>query len=187
MDLPRAERVAFDDGPRAPDDRQTPRTEKRCPRCRKTKALSEFNRDRSRPDGVQYCCRECWAARLEEKKSQLGPTGRRRWEHANYMRHRTRNVRRNWEYFNRRRLISPDLYVEDIDRAVVFARDNGMCRVCRQPIDPTLPPHHGDSFTIDHIKPLREGGAHSYANVRAAHLRCNVRERWRLARVGSEG
>jgi len=101
------------------------------------------------------------------------------------MRHRSRNVRRIWAYFNQRRLLSPDLYLEDIDRAVVFARDNGMCGICRRPIDPALPPHHGDSFTIDHIRPLRDGGEHSYANVRAAHLRCNVREMHRLAQVRS--
>jgi 5-methylcytosine-specific restriction endonuclease McrA len=164
-------------------ERRRRKVEKRCPRCRQTKALSEFNRNRTCADGVQQYCRDCWNARLDEKMAQMTPAARRRWEHDRYMRHRRHNVRRIWEYWTRGRLASADLYVDDIDREQVFARDNGICGICRQPIDPTIPPHHADSFTIDHIQPLSRGGEHSYANVRAAHLRCNVSEANRLARL----
>jgi hypothetical protein len=32
---------------------------KQCPRCKQTKPLSEFNVERSKPDGVQSRCRDC--------------------------------------------------------------------------------------------------------------------------------
>jgi len=152
------------------------RVAKRCPRCEMTKPLSEFNRSRTRGDGVQQYCRACWSARIEEMKSRMSPAERHRWEHDRYLRHRPKNVRRHWRNWNKRRLTAPDLYVDDIDREKVYVRDNGLCGICRAPIDLTLPPQHGDSFTIDHIKPLSAGGEHSYENVRAAHLRCNASE-----------
>lgn len=38
---------------------QTTPAAKRCPRCESTKPVTEFNRDKSKPDGLQACCREC--------------------------------------------------------------------------------------------------------------------------------
>lgn len=36
-----------------------PELTKLCPRCGKTKPLSEFGKDASRADGIQSCCKEC--------------------------------------------------------------------------------------------------------------------------------
>ena len=36
-----------------------PEPTKLCPRCGKTKPLSEFGKDASRADGIQSCCKEC--------------------------------------------------------------------------------------------------------------------------------
>jgi hypothetical protein len=169
------------------DERRRRRIEKRCPRCGKTKPLSEFNRNRTRADGVQQYCRACWNAGLDAKKSQMAPAARHRWEHDRYMRHRRKNVDRHWRNWNRRRVQAPALYLENIDREFVYLRDNGCCRICGERIDLTLPTHHADSFTIDHIEPVSAGGEHSYENVRAAHLRCNVSEMWRQRKLRRAG
>jgi 5-methylcytosine-specific restriction endonuclease McrA len=57
--------------------------------------------------------------------------------------------------------------VEDIDRQLVWERDEGICGICGESVD------HAD-FHIDHIKPLALGGEHSYANVQVAHPFCNL-------------
>jgi hypothetical protein len=55
-------------------------TTKRCPRCGETKALEEFHRDRTSPDGVQSRCKACVLAaqrlaRAEKKKAGDLTTG----------------------------------------------------------------------------------------------------------------
>ncbi len=49
------------------------------------------------------------------------------------------------------------------------------CWLCGQRIDYSLPAGHPDSFTVDHVKPrsLCPEGAEDYANLAAAHMRCN--------------
>ena len=74
----------------------------------------------------------------------------------------------------RRRARLSAALVEQVDRAVVFERDDWTCHLCGGAIDPTLSGRHRWGPTIDHVVPLSRGGLHCYANVRAAHLRCNA-------------
>jgi hypothetical protein len=73
--------------------------------------------------------------------------------------------RHGWDIYEKRKLVN---YIDDVDRAVVFERDRGVCGICGEGVDPA-------DFHVDHIVPLLEGGEHSYANVRVAHPSCNVR------------
>lgn len=56
----------------------------------------------------------------------------------------------------------------------VAERDGWVCGLCdgRITAKPTWPDPR--SLSIDHIVPVSEGGAHSLANVQAAHLGCNI-------------
>lgn len=63
---------------------------------------------------------------------------------------------------------------EHVDRFVVFERDGWTCHLCGRPIDRSLSGRHRWGPTLDHVIPLSLGGRHCYANVRAAHLRCNA-------------
>lgn len=65
--------------------------------------------------------------------------------------------------------------VEIVDPDVVLERDGWRCHVCGKRIDRTLSGRAAMGPTIDHLVPISEGGEHSYANVRAAHRRCNSR------------
>jgi 5-methylcytosine-specific restriction endonuclease McrA len=58
-------------------------------------------------------------------------------------------------------------FVEDVDRDVLFQRDQGVCGICGKPI-------HTADFQVDHIVPLARGGEHSYANTQVAHPKCNL-------------
>jgi len=63
---------------------------------------------------------------------------------------------------------------EPIDRRAVFDRDGWRCGLCGGSIDQAA--QHPDplSASLDHVLPLARGGSHTYSNVQAAHLRCNV-------------
>ena len=60
-------------------------------------------------------------------------------------------------------------------------RDDWKCGLCSDRIDPDLPHRHPFSASLDHVVPLSKGGAHTYANVQAAHLICNGRKGNRVA------
>ena len=46
-----------------PPTRDTEMKKKKCPRCKKTKLLERFSRDRHQKDGLSYYCRACLSAR----------------------------------------------------------------------------------------------------------------------------
>lgn len=63
---------------------------------------------------------------------------------------------------------------EPINARLVFERDQWTCGICRKPISRTLKSPDPRSVSIDHILPLSHGGPHTYSNVQAAHLGCNI-------------
>lgn len=80
-----------------------------------------------------------------------------------------------WHNNTARRRLTSGMTDGAIDRRVVYRRDHGTCRICWGRIDIKARWPNRASLSIDHITPLSRGGSHSYANVRAAHLACNVR------------
>ena len=60
-----------------------------------------------------------------------------------------------------------------------IAKTKANCHICGKAIDYTL--HHLDpqSFVIDHVKPLKQGGADALSNIKAAHRECNSKKRAR--------
>lgn len=64
--------------------------------------------------------------------------------------------------------------VERFWRKKVYERDNWQCGICNQPVNPELEWPHPQSASLDHIVPLAQGGEHTRANVRLAHLHCNT-------------
>lgn len=65
---------------------------------------------------------------------------------------------------------------EKVTLAELWERDNGICWLCEEPVDPAL--RHPDpmSVSMDHIVPLVKGGVHAAHNVAIAHLVCNLRK-----------
>src|SRR6267142_5472903 len=49
-------------------------------------------------------------------------------------------------------------FIEDVDRLVVFERDQGFCQICGLGVDP-------QNWHLDHKIPLSRGGEHSYETV----------------------
>lgn len=77
-----------------------------------------------------------------------------------------RRHKRNAECARRARRRSQ--FVEPIDAAIVLERSKGICGICGIEI---VGPFH-----VDHVIPLSLGGVHAYANVQAAHPKCNERK-----------
>lgn len=69
---------------------------------------------------------------------------------------------------------------EPIDRMSVFVRDGWKCGICGDRIDKNTAWPNPDSPSIDHVIPVSRGGPHTYRNVQAAHLGCNVRKHARI-------
>lgn len=114
---------------------------------------------------TQRCCSERHGKILcnrEGRATRRAPSYSSPWD--------TRR-RANWQ---RRRVqkLSPQS-AETIDRGKVGDRDGWRC-FCGRKINPNLPYPHPRSPSIDHVIPISEGGPHTYANVRIAHLACNV-------------
>jgi 5-methylcytosine-specific restriction endonuclease McrA len=58
----------------------------------------------------------------------------------------------------------------------IFIRDGWQCGICRKPVSRRAKWPDPASASLDHIKPLSEGGEHSSANAQCSHLRCNSRK-----------
>lgn len=69
---------------------------------------------------------------------------------------------------NTRRALTRGQFVEVVDPMEVHSRANGMCGICRKPVD------RGEKWHVDHIDPISKGGAHTYDNVQLAHAKCNM-------------
>lgn len=67
---------------------------------------------------------------------------------------------------------------ERFHKREIFDRDGWRCGICRRKIRKDLRWPHPMSASLDHIVPLARGGAHTRANARASHLRCNMRHYW---------
>ena len=72
-----------------------------------------------------------------------------------------------WRGDANRRARERAAFVEQVDRAVIYERDGGVCGICSKRVS-------REDASVDHIVPLSKGGKHSYLNTRLAHIKCNV-------------
>jgi hypothetical protein len=63
--------------------------------------------------------------------------------------------------------------IEVFDRVEIFERDNWICYLCNEPVDRMAGPFDPSYPTVDHVKPLSQGGEHSRVNAKTACFACN--------------
>jgi 5-methylcytosine-specific restriction endonuclease McrA len=165
----------------------------RCTTCKIEKDRSEFYSERRKTNGLSSRCKSCAnkATVTSRKLSPANDAKSRAWREANKARlaeytrqwrqdnaervKRTQKAYRQREHVlfadhaAARRALHVGATVEDVERAVVWVRDQGICVLCRTPADP-------DNWHLEHLTPLSRGGAHSYANTAVSHPTCNVRK-----------
>lgn len=157
----------------------------RCSTCRRVRPQQDFGIERRRTTGRTARCRDCRKP-VEDRFRGSHPGRSRRWaiENAEKVRESSRKsyLRRRDAGVIRRAPETPDQrrdklarykarkrnapVVENVKRQVVFERDEGVCGICGEPVDPR-------NFHVDHVVALANGGEHSYRNVQVAHPRCN--------------
>jgi len=66
--------------------------------------------------------------------------------------------------------------VDRIDVYEVAERDLGLCHICGDEVDLSLPRNSRMGPTLDHVIPISKGGLDLLDNVRLAHWICNIRK-----------
>ena len=56
----------------------------------------------------------------------------------------------------------------------IYARDKGVCQLCKSPVPRQHRPPHPLAATRDHIVPVRHGGSNDIVNIQLAHFKCNT-------------
>lgn len=115
-------------------------------------------------NGVSY------TSRYKEQRSEIG---RKYAERVGHWRKRYPQRALAEDKRRKKRLLIPE-GAENFTHEEIFKRDGWLCGHCRKKIDRHLGYPHPQSASLDHVVPLAEGGEHTRANVRAAHLYCNV-------------
>lgn len=80
------------------------------------------------------------------------------------------------EYGRQRRARMYETEIERIETQVVADRDDWVCYLCDDDIDPNLTYPDFGYRTIDHVIPLSRNGTHTYDNIKIAHWICNIRK-----------
>lgn len=70
---------------------------------------------------------------------------------------------------------------ETIQRRDIYGRDGWTCGICSEPVDQNVRYPDPMSASLDHVVPISLGGNHVAANLRCAHLICNMRRGNRAA------
>lgn len=73
----------------------------------------------------------------------------------------------------RRKRLLASAKQEPYTREAIFQRDDWICWLCEESIDPDLKFPDPQCATVDHVIPLSLGGDDTPSNVRSAHLSCN--------------
>jgi 5-methylcytosine-specific restriction endonuclease McrA len=76
----------------------------------------------------------------------------------------------------RRRAIGSGVSADKISWLDLMVRDNWRCQICGGKISKQVRYPSPRFGTIDHINPISNGGGHTWANVQAAHLVCNLQK-----------
>lgn len=68
----------------------------------------------------------------------------------------------------------------------IYERDNWTCQLCGNPVDRTLAFPHRMSASLDHRRPIAQGGTHTRDNVQLSHFWCNTRKGVKQKHLGLE-
>lgn len=126
----------------------------------------------ARPCEFNECQRE-FQPKSTLQRSCSPRHAREAWKERNP--ERDSDIRRN-VYHRRRARKKGGVLGEQVIRSDIAKRDGWTCHLCDEAIPQAAAWPDPLSLSIDHVIPLSKGGLHDPSNVKAAHLRCNVKK-----------
>jgi 5-methylcytosine-specific restriction endonuclease McrA len=158
---------------------------KRCPRCDSTKSFNEFNKNKSRKDGLSIWCKNCNGARYRDKREEITAKNRAA-HHANKEKNNAYSRAYAAAHREEAKLRALQWAKDNPDK--VLAR-NASRRALKKRASIYLVTHKDirkiksqachlcgtrENIQVDHIIPLAKGGIHSVGNLLPLCGRCNL-------------
>jgi 5-methylcytosine-specific restriction endonuclease McrA len=139
--------------------------------CRKAaniqRGIDKWAKENPKPDNWDFDCDDCGV--LVAREIFLSP-GKGRFCAACSKRRKTERYRK--KTVKRQGIVKPgNVFYEEI-----FARDKGICYLCNEVVNPSLPRVSAGGGTIDHVIPISKGGLDTMENCKLAHWSCNNRK-----------
>jgi 5-methylcytosine-specific restriction endonuclease McrA len=133
--------------------------------CKPHYARADYARHR---DTYIATAREWYAAHTERAVETA-----KAWRIAHPWETRSNNLRKRTA--QRIRAAGTNAAVDRFDLRLVYARDDGICQVCLEPVS-VLFGRGNRSLEFDHTLPIELGGGHTMANLQVTHSMCNRRK-----------
>lgn len=167
-----------------------------CTRCHKEQLLDCFHCAKFGKNGYAAVCKSCHTLYGKERRQKPGFNQHKmEWHKQRYatvpeFAERQREKSKAWakanplkarEQVGRRTARKKQTKHSNINYQHILTRDNYVCYICSQPIDPNARKKSAESLVFDHIIPLQPRlgepqGTHSEDNIRSAHCACNARK-----------
>ena len=113
--------------------------EKKCCKCQLTKPISEYYKDKSRPDGYHRRCRDCQRLHVRESRERNPQTYKRK-DQSYYARNREQIIRKRLEHYrrNRKKYLAYQKVKTALYKGII---ERQPCEECN---DPKSMAHHDD-------------------------------------------
>lgn len=170
-----------------------------CTKCKVEKGLTDFFKDKVKPDGYYSSCKECCKAYKQSEaykklKSAHDKTYVEKhrdkvrlikslhyYSKKDYYRNQMRAnyLNKSEDYKERARqrknLLKAGVQIP-YSKQEIYERDGGLCFRCLEVVDLTLNHPSPKCFSFHHLIPIKLGGHDTPDNVVSSHLECNLRQ-----------
>ena len=146
-----------------------------CSKCKEEKVLSEFNKDRTKQDGLNSCCKVChrkadkaWRENNADKVKQYQD----KWKEANPEKDKRR--KRNWSKRNlvRRKVYNQNRIAKKYKNGGSFTAKEWKS-LCEKYDNRCLCCGEKERLTVDHVVPISKGGTSNIENIQPLCMYCN--------------